>query len=163
MSSLRIAPSLNLLVCLSLLTGSASITVEHGHARGQVPHAHGFGFCHLYGLAGSASKGGECRHYHHVVLGIEFYGGDLSTGAPLPRDATTEAHLLLGTVETAVVEAAPEPFASVESARTPAPLADLEPSASLAPGSELARRCCPPWLSVLCDTARRERSGVALI
>ena len=66
----------NVVLCVLTLVGSTSLTVRHAHARGGVPHAHGLGPAVLP----PAELGGDGRHEHLLLCGVELYHHDEPAG-----------------------------------------------------------------------------------
>lgn len=69
----------NVVLCVLTLVGSTSLTVRHAHACGGVPHAHGMGPAVLP----HSDQGGDGRHEHLLLCGVELYHHDDRPGTGL--------------------------------------------------------------------------------
>lgn len=165
--------ALNLLLCLSLLGGSTSASIQHSHEQGRIPHTHGFGL--VSWIASPTipirSSAGETdafasRHSHCFLLGMELYGGECPfhcppTRSPKSQDETTLAFgIESGVADELVLSDFSRPiisFLGLTSLYTTdlafSPLSILDKSL----------QTLPIACSLLCDRARGERSGVRLI
>lgn len=164
---------LNLLLCLSVLTGSTSTTIRHSHQHGQVSHAHGFGFLPLFPSPLPTSEAiapefGELafQHAHFVIFGIEFSSGELPSDQPYPRLpwSPDDRQLTFGFTSGAGDEILLEDSAHLTRASLLSDSSFKPVDFSFDPN--LKEPACPfPSANRcnLCDLARKERSGVCLL
>ncbi len=152
----RSAP--NLLLCLLVLVGSTSLSVRHAHAHGGQPHTHGYGPAVLCPSTGTTGCGG--RHEHILLCGVEFYHpGGLDGDAPTDPDSAPQQ------VNVGFGDACDSRAESGAGTTSAAPLPTLftpttAPSPRLTP-VPTGRRL--PFLELICDSARRVRSGVLTV
>ncbi len=164
--------ALRVLLCLSLLTGSTTISVEHSHEHGHLPHTHGFGLvraCSSSPGEGSLTDGSSkftCRHRHVLLVGIEIYDGETLPDSSSPSPAApslAEPQVILGAgVDVSNVSLATNSsllgklslLGACFVLPQAAPLAIHSTHWAFRPA--VAARCG------LCDCARGERSGVSL-
>jgi hypothetical protein len=171
MSSARGPQSLRILLGLSLLTGLTSVSIEHNHQGGGLPHPHGFAFVRacgiLHGTWNRKSGSNESVRHHHILLaGIEVYSGEEDSGSsppsPLPlAPACPQVTFWMG---------ADLPNDTLSPASLPLDDCSLFPRSFVLPGatppSDSPIHQFLPTLTDprcgLCDCSWRERSGVSL-
>jgi len=165
MLSSRERKSLRIILCLLLLVGPTTASVEHSHEQGAHPHAHGVGIVHLPGdlpvvvTANDEASPSVSRHRHVVIFGVEFY----STEEPLSSSTNrwpefSEDTLLILNVETRMPTLAPV----VASLAAMSPLALSSPVEAMPLVVPLLARATSATRCQLCDCARGERTGVRL-
>lgn len=159
----KLRPPLIALLCLSVLAGSTSTSIQHSHDQGWLPHGHGSALVRwLTGDPALSTRSDDfaCRHSHLVILGFELYGGECPAPQSPPRMPCSpdDTEVTLGFEEETPLHAtrgasdlgAPQTHAADLLIPLPSASCPVQPTAP-------ATRCA------LCARARGERSGVHLV